>query len=120
MEGLSPAARTLLSGAAHVFGGRRHLALAAPLMRGAAHPWRSPLAESWPELMALRGRPVAVLASGDPFFEGNAAAHVALDQAGILHRFRVSEGGHDWIFWQDALPSALEHVGRIFTRQYGE
>ncbi|UPG71218.1 precorrin-6y C5,15-methyltransferase (decarboxylating) subunit CbiE [Roseomonas gilardii subsp. gilardii] len=70
VEGLSPAARTLLSGAAHVFGGRRHLALAAPLMRGAAHPWRSPLAESWPELMALRGRPVAVLASGDPFLFG--------------------------------------------------
>ncbi|GHG33676.1 alpha/beta hydrolase [Paracoccus aerius] len=60
------------------------------------------------------------LASGDPFFEGNAAAHVALDRAGILHRFRVSEGGHDWIFWRDALPSALEHVGRIFARQYGE
>lgn len=51
---------------------------------------------------------------------GLSAAHVALDQAGILHRFRVSEGGHDWIFWQGAFPSAMEHVGRIFTRQYGE
>ncbi|MCZ0961863.1 alpha/beta hydrolase [Paracoccus benzoatiresistens] len=60
------------------------------------------------------------LASGDPFFEGNAAAHVALDQAGILHRFQVREGSHDWIFWLDALPTALEHVGRIFTRNYGE
>jgi S-formylglutathione hydrolase FrmB len=60
------------------------------------------------------------LASGDPFFEGNAAAHVALDQAGILHRFQVREGSHDWIFWRDALPAALEHVGRIFTRNYGE
>lgn len=60
------------------------------------------------------------LAAGDPFFEGNAAAHVALDRAGILHRFQVREGGHDWIFWQKALPGALDHVGRIFTRNYGE
>ncbi|WP_196053617.1 alpha/beta hydrolase [Paracoccus lichenicola] len=60
------------------------------------------------------------LASGDPFFEGNAAAHVALDRAGILHRFQVREGDHDWIFWRNALPAALEHVGRIFTRGYGE
>ncbi|MDT8262221.1 precorrin-6y C5,15-methyltransferase (decarboxylating) subunit CbiE [Roseomonas mucosa] len=74
VEGLSAAARSLLSGAAHVFGGRRHLALAAPLVRGEAHPWRSPLAESWPELMALRGQPVAVLASGDPFLFGAGAS----------------------------------------------
>ncbi|WP_207103035.1 alpha/beta hydrolase [Paracoccus shandongensis] len=60
------------------------------------------------------------LASGDPFFEGNAAAHVALDGAGILHRFQVREGSHDWIFWRAALPDALDHVGRIFTRSYGE
>ncbi|WP_186374219.1 precorrin-6y C5,15-methyltransferase (decarboxylating) subunit CbiE [Roseomonas gilardii] len=74
VEGLSPAARTLLAGAAHIFGGPRHLALAAPLLRGEAHPWRSPLAESWPALMALRGRPVAVLASGDPFLFGVGAS----------------------------------------------
>jgi precorrin-6Y C5,15-methyltransferase (decarboxylating) len=74
VEGLPPAARTLLAGAAHVFGGQRHLGLAAPLLRGEAHPWRSPIAESWPELLALRGRPVAVLASGDPFLFGVGAS----------------------------------------------
>ena len=60
------------------------------------------------------------LAAQDPFFEGNAAAHVALDRAGIQHRFQVHEGGHDWIFWRAALPRALDHISRIYTRSYGE
>ncbi|MFC3167985.1 hypothetical protein [Paracoccus fontiphilus] len=60
------------------------------------------------------------LASQNPFFQGSAAAHVALDLAGILHRFQVREGAHDWMFRKDALPSALEHVSRIFTRNYGK
>lgn len=68
VEGLSPAAAALLSGAEAVFGGARHLALAAPLLRGAAHPWPSPL--DLAPLLALRGRRVAVLASGDPFCFG--------------------------------------------------
>lgn len=60
------------------------------------------------------------LASQDPFFEGNAAAHVALDRAGIAHRFQVHEGRHDWVFWRAALPEALNHVARILRRDYGE
>ena len=43
VEGLSPVARGLISGAKIVFGGKRHLALAGPLIRGAARPWPSPL-----------------------------------------------------------------------------
>ena len=42
VEGLSPAARGLIGAAEIVFGGRRHLGLAAPLIRGAARPWPSP------------------------------------------------------------------------------
>ena len=41
-EGLSAAARALIGAAEIVFGGRRHLTLAAPLIRGAARPWPSP------------------------------------------------------------------------------
>ena len=40
VDGLSPVARGLVSGAEIVFGGKRHLALASPLIRGAARPWR--------------------------------------------------------------------------------
>ena len=42
VDGLSAAARGLIGAAEIVFGGRRHLSLAAPLIRGAARPWPTP------------------------------------------------------------------------------
>jgi precorrin-6Y C5,15-methyltransferase (decarboxylating) len=70
VEGLSPVARGLIEGAEIVFGGRRHLGLAAPLIRGAARPWPSPFDSAPEEVMRHRGRQVCVLASGDPFQYG--------------------------------------------------
>jgi precorrin-6B C5,15-methyltransferase / cobalt-precorrin-6B C5,C15-methyltransferase len=70
IEGLSSAARELIRSAAVVFGGTRHLALAASLIRGVARPWDLPFDQSVAEVRALRGRSVCVLASGDPFFHG--------------------------------------------------
>ena len=70
VEGLSPVARSLIGAAEIVFGGRRHLALAAPLIRGASRPWPSPFDGAADEVLAHRGRPVCVLASGDPFHYG--------------------------------------------------
>jgi precorrin-6Y C5,15-methyltransferase (decarboxylating) len=70
VEGLSPVARGLVSGAEIVFGGKRHLGLASPLIRGAARPWPSPFERAVDEVLAHRGRLVCVLASGDPFHYG--------------------------------------------------
>jgi precorrin-6B C5,15-methyltransferase / cobalt-precorrin-6B C5,C15-methyltransferase len=70
IDGLSAAARELISAAEIVFGGRRHLALAAPLIRGAARPWPSPFDGAAEEVLAHRGRRICVLASGDPFHYG--------------------------------------------------
>jgi precorrin-6Y C5,15-methyltransferase (decarboxylating) len=70
VEGLSPVARGLVSTAEIVFGGRRHLGLAAPLIRGAARPWPSPFDGAADEVLHHRGRPICVLASGDPFHYG--------------------------------------------------
>jgi precorrin-6B C5,15-methyltransferase / cobalt-precorrin-6B C5,C15-methyltransferase len=70
VEGLSAAARGLIAAAEIVFGGRRHLALAAPLIRGAARPWPSPFDGAAEEVLAHRGRQICVLASGDPFHYG--------------------------------------------------
>src|SRR5260370_27839363 len=67
VEGLTPTARSLVQAAEMVFGGPRHLVLAAPLIRGAARPWRSPFARAVAEGVAQRGRQWGVLASGDPF-----------------------------------------------------
>jgi precorrin-6B C5,15-methyltransferase / cobalt-precorrin-6B C5,C15-methyltransferase len=69
IEALSPAARTLLAQAHLVVGGARHLALAGPLA-AETMTWPSPLASAIPEILARRGSPVCVLASGDPFFYG--------------------------------------------------
>jgi precorrin-6Y C5,15-methyltransferase (decarboxylating) len=70
IDGLTPAACGLIGGAEIVFGGRRHLALAAPLIRGAARPWPSPFDGAAEEVSGYRGRQVCVLASGDPFYYG--------------------------------------------------
>jgi precorrin-6B C5,15-methyltransferase / cobalt-precorrin-6B C5,C15-methyltransferase len=70
VEGLAPIARSLIQAAEIVFGGRRHLALAAPLIRGASRPWTSPFEGAIQDVLAHRGRDVCVLASGDPFVYG--------------------------------------------------
>ena len=70
IEGLTPAARGLIGGAEIVFGGKRHLALAAPLIRGAVRPWPTPFARAVEEVLVQRGRQVCVLASGDPYCYG--------------------------------------------------
>jgi precorrin-6B C5,15-methyltransferase / cobalt-precorrin-6B C5,C15-methyltransferase len=69
LDGLSPAARRLVAQAALVVGGARHLRLAAVAdQRGLA--WPSPIEAALPQILARRGEPVCVLASGDPFFYG--------------------------------------------------
>jgi precorrin-6Y C5,15-methyltransferase (decarboxylating) len=70
VEGLTSAARTLISAAELVVGGERHLALAADLIRGETLAWPRPLALGLDAVMARRGRAVVVLASGDPFDHG--------------------------------------------------
>src|SRR5262249_49168416 len=70
VDGLAPVARALVSGAEIVFGGKRHLGLGSALIRGAARPWPSPFERAVEEVVALRGRQVCVLASGDPFVYG--------------------------------------------------
>ena len=69
IDGLSPAARALLAQAELVVGGRRHLALAGDLAAETL-AWPSPIEGALDVIEARRGRPVCVLASGDPFFFG--------------------------------------------------
>ncbi len=70
VDGLSATARGLIGAAEIVFGGKRHLALAAPLIRGAARPWPSPFDGAADEVTTHRGRQICALASGDPFHYG--------------------------------------------------
>ena len=70
VDGLSPVAQRLIAAAELVVGGKRHLALADDLIRGRTLAWPSPIGEAMPEIEKHRGRPVVVLASGDPFHYG--------------------------------------------------
>ncbi|HTR86134.1 MAG TPA: precorrin-6y C5,15-methyltransferase (decarboxylating) subunit CbiE [Reyranella sp.] len=70
IDGLSPVARQLVGDAELVLGGKRHLALADKLIRGRRLSWPSPIGDVLPEIEKHRGRPVTVLASGDPFHYG--------------------------------------------------
>ena len=70
LAGLSEASRKALNDAETVFGGERHLALAG--VGGRGRPW--PLPFDADIVLSCRGRPTAVLASGDPFWHGAGAA----------------------------------------------
>ena len=87
VEALPPRSRALIAGAELVVGGARHLALSASLLRGDTLAWPSPIADAVPAIMSRRGRPVAVLASGDPFCFGVGsllARHVAEGEMSCL------------------------------------
>ena len=66
---VAPAARERLRQAALVVGGKRHLDLIGETA-GERLAWPSPMHEAFPAILARRGEPVCVLASGDPFFFG--------------------------------------------------
>jgi len=70
LAGLSDAARTLIAQAGLVIGGRRHLELVADAVKGETMAWPSPLDDAYPKILARRGTPVCVIATGDPFFYG--------------------------------------------------
>ena len=76
LHDLSVGSRSALAQAQHVFGGARHLALVHAGSRGLEWPLPFDVAP----VLALRGQPVAVLASGDPFWfgaGGSLASHLA-------------------------------------------
>ncbi|UWR65402.1 precorrin-6y C5,15-methyltransferase (decarboxylating) subunit CbiE [Phaeobacter inhibens] len=66
LEGLGDASRKALAEAEVIIGGPRHLELAGAGAKG--QPWPVPF--SIEPVLAARGRRVAVLASGDPFWHG--------------------------------------------------
>lgn len=70
LAGLGDEAKRQIADAETVFGGKRHLALVASLIKGEQRPWPVPFDADMADVLALAGRRVCVLASGDPFFHG--------------------------------------------------
>ncbi|MBB3659956.1 precorrin-6Y C5,15-methyltransferase (decarboxylating) [Rhizobium sp. BK650] len=81
--GLGDEAKRLIAAAPVVFGGARHHDLAGALISGERLIWQNPFERSVEAILARRGTPVVVLASGDPFLYGVGATlsrHVAAEE----------------------------------------
>jgi enterochelin esterase-like enzyme len=90
-----------------IFGGNRALlAVNSPLttLAGVASALRKAKTYVW-----------AYSGTTDSFNDQNAAFAHELARAGIVHRFRLVRGGHNWAIWRDqaagALLAASEHLG---------
>ncbi|KAF1011304.1 MAG: Precorrin-6Y C(5,15)-methyltransferase [decarboxylating] [Pseudomonas fluorescens] len=84
-KGLGRNARHAVLRATRIIGGQRQLDLLPVCIRGTRELWPSPF--SLEPVLARRGEPVCVLASGDPMFYGVGASlsrHVAADELLIL------------------------------------
>ena len=115
VEGLSAAARQAVADAEIVFGGRRHLRLLASLIRGETVPWPSPIRSALPRIEELRGRRVAVLASGDPFHHGIGSVVAEVVRAeetavfGAPSSFSLAAGRMGWAVQDAGLISLCGH-----------
>lgn len=115
VEGLSAAARQAVADAEIVFGGRRHLRLLASLIRGETVPWPSPIRSALPRIEELRGRRVAVLASGDPFHHGigSVVAEVVRAEETVVFvapsSFSLAAGRMGWAVQDAGLISLCGH-----------
>ena len=70
LNGLTPASHAALNSAEIIMGPPRHLSLLPGDVPGERIEWPVPFADGIPHLLALKGRNVVVLASGDPFWFG--------------------------------------------------
>jgi precorrin-6Y C5,15-methyltransferase (decarboxylating) len=69
VEALPRALQALIERAALIVGGERHLAM-VPQTRAEKRSWASPLSLTLDEIWSRRGKPVVVLATGDPMHFG--------------------------------------------------
>ncbi|OAP37719.1 precorrin-6Y methyltransferase [Sinorhizobium glycinis] len=84
VAGLGDEAKRLIAAAPVIFGGVRHIELAASLINGESEVWQSPFEKSVEAIVSRRGSPVVVLASGDPFLYGVGATLARRIDAGEM------------------------------------
>ncbi|MBZ9997637.1 precorrin-6y C5,15-methyltransferase (decarboxylating) subunit CbiE [Mesorhizobium sp. BH1-1-4] len=85
LAGLGDEAKRRIADAEFIFGGKRHLALVASFAKGKPRPWPIPFDAGMADVLALAGRNVCVLASGDPFFHGVGATLARKVQPREMH-----------------------------------
>lgn len=70
LDGVAPAARSLVDAAELIVGGARHLAMLPDGHPAERATWKSPLKDTVADIAAWEGRRVCVLATGDPMSYG--------------------------------------------------
>lgn len=118
VEALPPAARALIAQATLIAGGARHLALVGETAAERLQ-WPSPLTDALPRLLAQRGRPTVVLASGDPFFYGVGdllSRHVARDEIFCIPAPSAFSLAAARLGWSQQDCALLSLHGRAFER----
>lgn len=53
----------------------------------------------------------------DFLYEGNSLVHIAMRKKEIPHEFRIHDGGHNWGYWRNALPTVLSFVSEAFHQR---
>jgi precorrin-6Y C5,15-methyltransferase (decarboxylating) len=117
-DGLSSAARTLVAQAKLIVGGARHLALMRDVNTQKL-AWPSPLTDALPALLARRGEPVVVLASGDPFYFGVGellSRHVQKEEVFCLPAPSAFALAAARLKWSQQDCACLSLHGRAFAR----
>ncbi|PYE89543.1 precorrin-6y C5,15-methyltransferase (decarboxylating) subunit CbiE [Phyllobacterium leguminum] len=87
VEGLGRAACDALADAKVIFGGRRHLDFLDGNIKGKRIAWPTPFSAAIDMILSHHGKPVVVLASGDPMFYGMGATlarHIPPQEMHIL------------------------------------
>ncbi|WEX89446.1 precorrin-6y C5,15-methyltransferase (decarboxylating) subunit CbiE [Sinorhizobium garamanticum] len=110
VAGLGDEAKRLIATTPVVFGGARHLELAASLITGERQAWQSPFEKSVEAIVARRGSTVVVLASGDPFLFGVGATLARRIDAGEM---RVIPAPSSFSLAASRLGWALQDVATV-------
>lgn len=116
-DALAPAARALVAQASLIVGGARHLAMVDASAERLQ--WPSPLSDALPRILAQRGKPTVVLASGDPFFYGVGdliARHVARDEIFCVPAPSAFSLAAARLKWSQQDCALLSLHGRAFER----
>lgn len=65
-----------------------------------------------------KGLPFIYLSCGteDPMIDGNRELHKILTEKNVLHDYRTTRGGHDWVFWGEQISEFLDLCSRRILR----
>jgi precorrin-6Y C5,15-methyltransferase (decarboxylating) len=114
IDGLPPIHRATIAAAALIIGGERHLAMLGAT-RAETQTWASPLSKTVEEILKRRGKPVVVLATGDPMHFGigvTLAKRVARDEIAIHPHLSAFSLAAARLAWSVAEVECLTFHGR--------